>query len=223
MAAYAARMKAVLTPVERAVFAKLNSPTKIQDFLDDLPVNFEMNGETYMSPCRVLRTKTAHCFEGAVFAAAALAYHGARPLLLDLKTIATDQDHVVALFKKDGRWGALSKTNHAILRYRDPIYKTIRELAMSYVHEYVLDDGRKTMRSYSAPFDLSLYEPQEWLTNEEDLIDILNDLDDSRHFPIAPAKIIRQLRKASAFETLQMTWADEWVLGKKPRRSSLRR
>src|SRR3989344_8386310 len=124
---YRQRLKAVLSPPERTVFAALNSPKKIQDYLDTLPINFETAGETYMSPRRVIRNQTAHCFEGALLAAAAFSYHGQKPLLLDLVTIDRDEDHVVALFRENGLWGAISKTNHPILRYRDPVYKSIPE------------------------------------------------------------------------------------------------
>src|SRR3989344_2899671 len=181
---YAKRISVLLAPHERAVFKKLSSPQRIQNFLDSLPINFEMQGETYMSPRRVLAARQAHCFEGALFAAAALAYHGRRPLLMDIQTARTDDDHVVALFKERGLWGAISKTNHAILRYRDPIYRTVRELALSYFNEYIADDGGKSMRAYSAPFDLSRYDPKKWVTAGEDLDSLVADLDSSRHFPI---------------------------------------
>src|SRR3989344_7563100 len=133
--AYARRIRKVLTPPEILVFKKLRTPQKIQDYLDALPINFEDSGETYRSPRRLLGAKEAHCLEGALFAAAVLAYHGQKPLLLDLRTTPRDEDHVVALFRQNGRWGAISKTNHAVLRYRDPVYKDVRELAMSYFHE----------------------------------------------------------------------------------------
>ena len=97
-------------------------------------INFEHGGETNHSPIVVLKKRKAHCFEGAVFAAAVLAYHGSKPLLMDFATAYDDEDHTVALFRKNGLWGAISKTNHAVLRYRDPVYRTPRELAMSYFH-----------------------------------------------------------------------------------------
>ena len=197
---YRDKLKAVLSPAERAVFSKLNSPEKIQDYLDTLSINFETKGETYMSPRRVMREKTAHCFEGALLAAAAFAYHGSKPLLLDLQTIDRDEDHVVALFAEDRRWGATSKTNHPILRYRDPVYKTVRELAMSYFHEYMMDDGTKSLRNFSKPFDLSKYVPAEWVTEEKELDWLVDALDNSKHFPIAPSYTIRKLRKASPIE-----------------------
>src|SRR5665213_1092567 len=93
--------KNLLTPAEHTLFKKLNSPTKIQDFLDTLPINFEIDGETYMSPRRTLQHRTAHCFEGALLAAAALSYHGKKPLLMDLRTTPEDEDHVVTLFKEN--------------------------------------------------------------------------------------------------------------------------
>lgn len=182
---------------EERLFKKLSTPAKIQDFLNTLPYNFETNGETCRSPREVLIHKKAHCLEGACLAAAVLWYHGEKPLLLDLRSTRNDLDHVVALFKKNGCWGAISKTNHAVLRYREPVYKTIRELALSYFHEYFLDTGEKTMRDYSQPFSLIGY-GTEWVTSAEDLWDIGADLDDSPHISILPVGI--KLRKADKVE-----------------------
>lgn len=188
------------TKEEVAVLKKLSTPGKIQDFLDTLPFNFEKGGETYMSPRRVLQTKTAHCFEGALLAAAALWYHGSEPLLLDLQTLAPDQDHVVALYKTDGLWGAISKTNHGVLRFRDPIYKNMRELALSYFHEYFLNkNGVKTLYSYSRPFNLKRF-GKDWLTAEQDLWPIVHQLDDSPHTRLFPKKTAKILRPASRVE-----------------------
>ena len=214
---YSARLKQLLTPPERRAFQKLSTPQKIQDFLDDLPINFELLGETYMSPRRVLRERTAHCFEGALFAAAALAYHGKKPLLLDLKSIDADQDHVVAPFKEAGRWGAISKTNHAILRYREPVYRTVRELAMSFFHEYLMDDGRKSLRAYSRPFNLSKFSPERWVIAEEELFWLAGALDDSRHFPTVPKKNLRTLRRAYPIELRAMKLL-EWRQAKRLKR-----
>src|SRR3989344_3516933 len=197
---YADKVRALLSPLERKIFAKLTTPQKIQNYLDTLPINFELRGETYMSPRRMLKAKTAHCFEGALFAAAALASHGKKPLLMDLRTTVPYEDHVVTLFRRNGLWGAISKTKHAILRYRDPVYRSPRELAMSYFHEYVESDGKKSLREYSAPFNLSRYAPKRWETAQEELHWLVDAFDDSRHFPIAPSKIMRQLRKASSVE-----------------------
>lgn len=202
----------ILTADERKIFVKLKSPKAIQDYLDTLPINFETSGETYMSPRRVIRNRTAHCFEGALFAAAALAYHGRKPLLLDLVTIARDEDHVVALFKENGLWGAISKTNHPILRYRDPVYKSIRELAMSYFHEYIMDNGTKSLRRYSAAFDLSRYSTSKWITAEEDLFRLVEALDGSRHYDVAPKRVMRLIRKASPIEIESINHT-EWPKG----------
>ncbi len=189
----------VLPLREFAVFKKLNSPSKIQSFIDNLRINFEPNRETCRSPLMVLRRGEAHCAEGALLAAAIFWYHGEPPLLFDLKVTKNDDDHVVALFREGGRWGAISKTNHAVLRYRDPVYKTIRELALSYFNEYFLKNGFKTLRSYSAPFNLLSYDNQ-WLTSKRNLWDIINFLDESRHFNIVESGAVRRLRPADPIE-----------------------
>ena len=152
--AYRNALRALLTPAERRVFARLDTPQKLQAFLEKLPPNFELKGETYMSPRRVLKARTVHCAEAAVLAAAILIYHGQPAWLMDIRALPSDQDHIVTLFKQRGLWGAISKTNHAVLRWRDPIYRSPRELAMTYAHEYYLDFGKKSMLAYSRPFSL---------------------------------------------------------------------
>ena len=134
---------------------ELSTPRRVQDFLGGIPINHERRGETCSSPAVTLRRGSAHCMEGALVAALALWMHGEPPLIMDLKTTDDDVDHLVALVRVDGFWGGITKTNHAVLRYREPVYQSVRELAMSYFHEYFLDDGRKTLRQYSTPFDLS--------------------------------------------------------------------
>lgn len=189
-----------LSKKELAVLRKLSTPEKIQDFLDTLPINHEKDGDTCLSPRQVLREKKAHCIEGAMLAATALWLHGEEPLLLDLTTLRYDDDHVVALYKRNGYWGAISKTNHAVLRFRDPIYRTVRELALSYFHEYFMTTtGRKTLVSYSIPFSLKRF-GAEWIVSEEDVWYIAHILDDIRHFPIVPEKNKRLIRKASRIE-----------------------
>src|SRR6476660_6526253 len=121
---YRNALHALLTPTERRLFARLDTPQKIQTFLDKLPANFGLNGDTAMSPRHMLKARMAHCAEGAVFAAAVLAYHGKRPLLMDIRALPSDQDHIITLFREHGLWGAISKTNHAILRWRGPIYRS---------------------------------------------------------------------------------------------------
>lgn len=151
---------------EFKIFKKLKSPPRVQDFLNSLSINFEPDGDTCRSPQSTLQHGTAHCFEGAVLAAAIFWYHDRTPLLLDLETTQKDESHVIAPFKEGKYWGAVSKTNHSVLRFRDPVYKTVRELAMSYFHEYFLDSGEKTLRRYSKePFNLLDFE-DDWLTAE---------------------------------------------------------
>ena len=176
---------------------KLSTPIKIQDWLDAVPLNHERDGETYMSPRKALRENKMHCLEGALVAALCLALQGEEPLLLDLKA-PKDVDHVVALYKKNGYWGAISKTNHAALRFRDPVYKTIRELAVSYFNEY-FDNGtkKKTLRSYAGPFNLKKL-GTDWVTTEEDLFSlpfVLDALPHKQIFPKANEKFIRPADK----------------------------
>lgn len=185
---------------ELKILKKLSSPAKIQNYLDKLPINFETDGDTCYSPREVMRRGTAHCMEGALLAATALWYHGQPPLLLDLVTTTNDDDHVVTLFRRHGKWGAISKTNHGVLRYRDPIYESVRELAMSYFHEYFKDNGQKTLRKYSAPFDLRRIKDSSWLTTTDNLWHINNALADSKHYSILTTSQIKNLRKASRIE-----------------------
>lgn len=187
------------TKKELKILNRLNTPWKIQDFLDSLPANFEEDGDTCFSPREVLRRRTAHCSEGAIFAAAALMFHDEKPLLLDLVPDHKDDAHVVALFKIRRHWGAISKTNHAVLRYREPIYKTLRELALSYFHEYFLNNGKKTLRSFSAPFDLSKIKSS-WLTTDKHLWGVIDALADSKHYPFLTKHQTKILRKAHPTE-----------------------
>lgn len=194
---------------EATFFKKLSTPERIQDYLDVLPFNLEKEAPTFYSPRAVLREGKAHCLEAACFAAAALWFHGEEPLILDLRALHYDYDHVVTLFKRNGYWGALSKTNHGVLRYRDPVYRTVRELALSYFHEYYLTTtGRKTLREYSRPFNLKRF-GTEWMTTEEGLIDIAETLDRSRHYSIVPKVNERFLRLASRLEK-EMSSLPEW-------------
>lgn len=188
-----------LTKEEEKIFRKLNSPRKIQDFLNKIPINFEPEGDTCISPRRVLRENRAHCIEGAILAAAALWIHGKKPLLVDLKTTKDDFEHVICVFKKNDFWGAFAKTNHAVLRYREPVYKSVRELAMSYFHEYFKDDGKKTLRSYSLPVNLKRF-GTEWITSEDNLWHIHDALDKVKHFNILNKKQARNLRRADLVE-----------------------
>jgi len=179
---------------------KLNNPKKIQNFLDTLKMNFEEHGDTYYSPMMVLKKKTCHCMEGAALAALALRVNGYPPLVIDLKTNKRDVDHVVAVYRQFGKWGAISKTNHAVLRYREPIYDSIRELVMSYFHEYFDNQGRKNLRSYSLPVNLKIFDKKGWMTTMNDIDYIPEYIDGVRHYPILNKKQLANLRLADKVE-----------------------
>jgi hypothetical protein len=194
------RIAALLTPAERLLFARLDAPHKVQAFLDKMPANFGLDGDTAMSPRRMLQAKVAHCSEGAVFAVAALAFHGRPSWLIDMRALPSDSDHIITVFKERGLWGAISKTNHPVLRWRDPVYRSPRELVMSYVHEYCLPGGKKSLVEYSRPFRLTRYAPERWLTPLEDLDWLMLALDEAPHLPIAPRASLKRQRRSSAFE-----------------------
>ena len=189
-----------LTTGELKVLRHLRTPSQVQDWLNKLPVNFERQGETCLSPRRVLRQRQAHCMEGAMLAAAALRLQGREPLLMDLKSVWHDDDHVVALFRERGFWGAISQTNHAVLRYREPIYRTLRELALSYFHEYFTNDGKKTLRSYSQPVNLKRFDKRGWMTAAKDVWYVPRYLDCVRHYPLVTRTQIKHLRLADLIE-----------------------
>jgi hypothetical protein len=190
----------VFTKKEKALMKKLNTPEKVQDFLNSLNFNFEKDKrQTLKSPILVLRKGNAHCTEGAILGAYILSLHGFTPYLMHLKTIKGDYDHVVTPFKVRGLFGALSKTNHAVLRYREPIYPNIKALALSYFHEYFLDDGRKTLRQYSELLDLDTFEDS-WPFVEDDLWGIDQELDKIKHYDIISKPYIKKLRKADKVE-----------------------
>src|SRR5215510_13696241 len=166
------------------VLRKLSTPEKTQKYLDDLPYNKEREGETCRSPRLVIEYNTAHCFEGALFAAAALRVNGRPPLILDLESVR-DDDHVIAVYRANGCWGAIAKSNYAGLRFRSPVYRTLRELVLSYFEHYYNLDGEKTLRAYSRPVNLSRFDRIGWMTSEEDLWVMPEYLLDISHTPIA--------------------------------------
>lgn len=189
-----------LSKQEESFLRSLNTPSKVQDYLDSLPFNFEKKGETCMSPKRVLKEKKAHCIEGAMLAATAFMLQGRKPLLLNLKVDRKDYDHIVTLFKENGYWGAVSKTNHAVLRYRDPVYRSVRELAMSYFHEYFLSrDGEKTMKGYSGPINLRRFGTK-WIAQEKDLWDIAEIIFDYPYASVIPGKNRKLIKNATSLE-----------------------
>ena len=207
--------KNTFTKKEIALMHRLNTPAKVQDFLNKIPINFEYDGEDRVkSPMLVLRENTAHCIEGAILGAYILSLHGYEPLLMNFKVAKGDFEHVTVPFKINGYWGALSKTNHAVLRYREPVYKTIRELAMSYFHEYLWykHKGRKTLRQYTAPLNLRRFKGYE--TSTEDLWNIDAALDKCKHYDCAPKKNLQHMRLADPIE-IEAGDLTEWKPDKK--------
>ena len=196
---FARREDLGLTKAEFAVLRRLNTPRKIQAFLHVLKQNFEPNGDTCRPVREVLRTRSAHCIEGAMLAAAALWVHGEPPLLLDMRA-ERDYDHVAALFRRNGCWGAISKTNGVFLRWRDPVYRTLRELALSYFHEYCNRRDHKTLREYSVPYDLRRADPAVWSSGAEHAWEVAETLDDLRHFRLVSRRQLKEVARRDPFE-----------------------
>ena len=171
----------------------LSDPDKIQSFLDS--IDYNPNPEC-RSPRWVIKKRSAHCFEGALFAAACLGYIGYKPLLVDMKS-CNDDDHVIAVFKKNEHWGAVAKSNFTTLRYREPVYRTLRELIMSYFDFYFNLNGEKSLRAYSRPLDLTIFNSRNWKTSDEDLEYIGDKLESLHHYPVASKRMIQELFMAS--------------------------
>jgi hypothetical protein len=193
------------TPAELGLSAEegrelraLGTPQRIQEFVIGLSANFEEGGDTLRSVRGVLRHRRAHCIEAAFTAACALWLAGEPPLVMDL-TAQRDSDHVVAVFRRGRFWGAISKSNHVWLRWRDPVYRSLRELAMSYLHEYT-NRQRKSLRSYSVPVDLRRFPTAMWVTSEEDCWEVGAALCDVRHFRLITPAQARALAPRDATE-----------------------
>lgn len=181
------------TAEEAEILKTLDNPDRIQAFLDEAAYNpvYECR-----SPRWVIRRRKAHCFEGALFAAAALRNIGYKPLIVDMKAF-NDDDHVIAVFMANGHWGAVAKSNFTTLRYREPVYRTLRELVMSYFDFYFNLNGEKSLRSYSKPLDLTAYDASNWETTDEDLEYIGDKLESMKHYPLVSKEMISRLYRAS--------------------------
>ena len=176
------------------MFRRLNTPEKIQRFLDDLAYDKEPDGPRCRSPRRTLRDQTAHCMEGALLGAAALRMLGHPPLLLDLGAVR-DDDHVLAIYRVHGHWGAVAKSNYSGLRFREPVYRTLRELVMSYFEHYYNLQREKTLRNYSRPVNLERFDRLGWMTAEEDPWAIPEYLCTIAHSPILPRRMVKRLSR----------------------------
>ena len=179
------------TPKELRSLRRLGDPYGIQRFLYDLPYHL---ADTAWSPRRVLCEKTAHCFEGAIFAAAALRANGYSPLIIDFEA-KRDTDHVLAVYQIDGCWGAIAKSNFTGLRYREPVYRSVRELALSYFDDYFNLLGERTLRRYSAPVNLKRFDHLEWMTTQKPIWFIAEYLTKIHHFPLITRSQIRRLHR----------------------------
>jgi hypothetical protein len=180
---------AAWTAEERAILAELESPVKIQSFIDSVPYSAD---PVYRSPRSVLRDRKAHCFDGALFAAAALRRLGYPPLLVDMKAVR-DDDHILALFKRNGHFGAVAKSNFVGLRYREPIYRSLREIVISYFDSYYNLDREKTLRGYTVPLNLAAFDHLDWMTSDAELEQIADRLDQIRSFELMDARMIGEL------------------------------
>jgi len=175
---------------ELAVLARLSTPHKIQEFLLSLPYSAE---ERYRSPRSVLNDRIAHCFDGALFAAAALRFIGNRPLIVDMLPNDRDDDHIIALFRIRGHWGSVAKSNFAGLTYREPIYRTLRELILSYFEQYYNIRREKTLRAYTVPLDLRRFDKINWMGSDAGLDDIGVRLDTIRKITLITPAMARGL------------------------------
>jgi len=188
-----------LAPREFAVLRRLNTPHKIQAFVYHLKQNFELDGQSCRPVRHVLKTRRAHCIEGAMLAAAAFWVHGEPPLLLDMRA-ERDYDHVIALYRRHGLWGAISKTNGFGLRGRDPVYRSLRELAMSYFHEYTNKLEHKTLREYSLPYDLRRIDTAIWVHGTKNCWVVPEKLDELPHFALAGRRQLKLVARRDPFE-----------------------
>jgi hypothetical protein len=193
---------AEFTPSELRALRALKSPAGIQHFLDDIP--YHLAG-TAWSPRGVLREKTAHCLEGAIFAAAALRVLGFPPLIFDLEA-DQDTDHVLAVFKSRGHWGAIAKSNFSGCRYREPVYRNLRELALSYFNTYFNLRGERTLRRFSQPVNLARFDDRHWMTSDKDIWFVAEYLCDIPHRPLLKRGLEKHLTRVD-----RRTWDSEMV------------
>jgi hypothetical protein len=189
-----------LSKEDKQFLKSLHTPYKIQDFLDSISFNLEENGPTNMSPKRVLKERKAHCIEGALLAGICLWLNKKQPLIVSLKVKQSDYDHIIVLYKENGYYGAISKTNHSVLRFRDPVYKNVRELVMSYFHEYfLLGTGEKTLLGYTKPINIKKFGTK-WIGRDDNLEDIAEQIYDTPIIEIVPKENKKNLRNAHEVE-----------------------
>jgi hypothetical protein len=179
------------TRAELRKLRALKTPSAVQRFLDELPYNLSY---TARSPREVLNDRTASCLEGGIFAAAALRMLGFPPLIFDLEA-EQDTDHVVAIFKVRGHWGAVAKSNFAGCRYREPVYRSLRELAMSYFNIYFNLRFERTLRRYSRPVNLARFDHRNWMTTEKPVWFIAEHLCEIPHIRLLTSTMEKNLTR----------------------------
>jgi hypothetical protein len=193
-----------LSPENLRTLRALKTPAQIQRFIDAIEYQY---ADTAWSPQRVLRERKGHCLEGALLAAAALRANGHPPLLMDLEAVH-DDDHVVAIYREHSLWGGIAKSNFAGLRFRAPIYRSLRELALSYFEHYYNLRGERTLRAYAGPVNLARLDHLHWMTSEEDVWCVPELLIAARHYPLFPHKVARVLPRLDrrSFEAGMHGW-----------------
>ena len=179
------------TAAELRKLRALKNPHGIQRFLDDMPYHL---ADTAYSPRQVLRENTSHCFEGALFAAAALRMNGHPPLILDLEA-EHDTDHVIAIYRQNGHWGAVAKSNYTGCRYREPVYRSLRELALSYFDVYFNLRRERSLRTFSRPVNMARFDPRGWMTSEEPMWFVAEYLFDIHHYPLMTRPMANKLHR----------------------------
>ncbi len=183
-------LEATLNPSERKLLDGLNSPIKIQSFLNNIPYSED---EFYRCPLRVLRDRKAHCFDGALFAAMALRRSGCPPLILELIPNSRDDDHVLALFKVNDRWGSVAQSNFSGLRFREPVYLNLRELVMSYFEDFFNAVGEKTLLGYRGPINLKVFDRLNWMGSDACLVKLSDDMNRYQIHPVISPEMAKGL------------------------------
>ncbi len=182
--------ESALTKSEQREWARLTGPSKIQDFLDEIPYSDESG---YRCPLRVLRERVAHCFDGALFGAAAMRRLGHPPMVVNMLANDQDDDHMLALYRHEGHWGAVAKSNFAGLRFREPVYRTLHELVMSYFEQFYNVERKKTLRAYTVPLNLKVFDRLNWMTSDGPLDRIGGRLDEIRKVRLLTRRMIASL------------------------------
>jgi hypothetical protein len=209
---YISEFESRLTPKLLSTFQRLTCPPDIQSYLDSFPYIAEVLDR---SPLRVMTDRQAHCLDGGIFAALALAHIGHRALIMDLVPEPdADDDHVLALFQRNGNWGCIAKSNYAFLRFREPVYRSLRELAMTYFESYTNTEKRKTLRGYTRPLDLSSFSPA-WMWSEVGITEITQRLYSRKQIPLISPKDASDLSQSDDrfYQANTLGTNFEWAFG----------